>query len=165
MSLTKTSEFNEIINDIINKQEFEALKDELHHGVSRYHHCLRVAKGTYLLTKKFNLDYERATRAALLHDFFTNEDTKEYKAVTTLKIHPDVAVINAKKYFDIDKMQENVIASHMFPICKVKPKYKEAWITSCVDKAVAAYEMYRFKASLVMGVWLIFIFNLIFIQK
>lgn len=165
MSLTKTYEFNEIINDIINTNEFQELQHELHHGISRYHHCVRVAKGTYYLSKKLHLDYERATRAALLHDFFTNKDTKNYTSKETFKVHPALAVINAKKYFDLDERQENLIASHMFPVCKTMPKYTESWITTIVDKAVAAYEMYRFKASLVMGIWIIFIFNMITIQR
>lgn len=165
MSLKNKNEFNNIIEDILKKEEFSQLKNELHHGVSRYNHCLRVAKGTYVVSKKFHLDYERATRGALLHDFFTDEDTKNYSAKETFKIHPNIALENAKNYFDIDYKQENIIASHMFPVCKVRPKYIESWITSCVDKGVAIYEMYRFKASLVMGAWILFIFNVISIQK
>ena len=165
MSVKKEKEFQLIINDILNNNNFSDLQYELHHGISRYHHCLRVAKGTYLITKKLNMDYERATRAALLHDFFKDVDTVNYSAKETFKIHPDIALENAKKYFDLDYKQENIIASHMFPVCKTLPKFKEAWITSFVDKGVALYEMYRFKASLVMGVWILFIFNIISIQR
>ena len=165
MNTNKENEFLNIINDIINNNNFSDLQNELHHGISRYNHCLRVAKGTYYITKKLNMDYERATRAALLHDFFKDTDTMLYNAKETFKIHPDIALVNAKKYFDLDYKQENIIASHMFPVCKTMPKYKEAWITSFVDKGVALYEMYRYKASLVMGIWIIFIFNIISIQR
>ncbi len=165
MSIKKRDEFNHIISDILKIDKFSSLENELHHGISRYHHCIRVAKGTYLITKKMHMDYERATRAALLHDFFTDDDTKAYDVKETFKKHPDIALINAKKYFELDAKQENIIASHMFPVCNVKPHCKEAWITSCVDKVVALYEMYRFKASLVMGAWILFIFNMITIQK
>ncbi len=165
MSFKKENEFQNITNDILNNSIFSDLKDELHHGISRYQHCLRVAKGTYYITKKLNMDYERATRAALLHDFYKDVDTVNYTTKETFKIHPDIALLNAKKYFDLDYKQENIIASHMFPVCKTLPKYKEAWITSLVDKGVAIYEMYRFKASLVMGIWILFIFNIISIQR
>ena len=165
MSIKKDNEFQNIVSDILSNNNFSDLQYELHHGISRYSHCLRVAKGTYILTKKLNMDYERATRAALLHDFFKDTDTINYTTKETFKVHPDIALENAKKYFDLDYKQENIIASHMFPVCKTMPKYKEAWITSFVDKGVALYEMYRFKASLVMGIWIIFIFNIISIQR
>jgi len=83
--IIETCEFDSIINDIKNHPEFLKLKDEFHHGISRYEHSLRVSKMVYQMTKKLNLNYERATRAALLHDFFFNEDVKEYNAKKTLQ--------------------------------------------------------------------------------
>jgi len=165
MSLIETCEFESIINDITNHEKFCELKQELHHGISRYEHSLRVAKMTYKVTKKFHLDYERVTRAALLHDFYTNEQTKEYNIGKTFAVHPNIALINAKKYFDLDKKQQNIIASHMFPVCNTLPKYKESYIVTCMDKMVAFHEMYRYKISLMMGIYLIFLFNMITIQK
>lgn len=165
MSLKQTYEFDQIVNDIIENDKFKELKHELHHGISRYEHSMRVAKITYRISKKCNLDYERITRAALLHDFFTDEDTVEYNTKETLKKHPMVASINAKKYFDIDTMQENIIETHMFPITKELPKYAGSWVVTSADKLVAAHEMYRYKAQMAIGIWLIFIFNIIAIQK
>ena len=165
MSLQKTYEFDQIVNDITNHEQFLKLKHELHHGISRYEHSLRVAKVTYTVTKRLNLDYERATRAALLHDFFTDKDTAGYNAKDTLKVHPSIALLNAKKYFDIDEKQANMIEAHMFPICSVMPKYKESWIITGADKIVASHEMYRYKAQMVLGIWLIFLFNIIAMQK
>lgn len=165
MSLQKTYEFDQIVNDITNHEHFLELKHELHHGISRYEHSLRVAKMTYVITKRLNLDYERATRAALLHDFFTGKDTISYNAKDTLKVHPSIALLNAKKYFDIDEKQSNMIEAHMFPICNVMPKYKESWIVTSADKIVASHEMYRYKAQMVLGIWLIFLFNVIAMQK
>ncbi len=165
MGLKETYEFESIINDITNHPKFLKLRQELHHGISRYEHSLRVAKMTYKISKKMNLDYERATRAALLHDFFLDEQTTEYNARKTFKIHPLIALENAKKCFDLDQKQENIIASHMFPVCNTLPKYKESYIVTLSDKLVATHEMYRYKAALMMGVYLIFLFNMISIQK
>ena len=165
MSLKKAYEFDQIVSDIANHEEFLALKHELHHGISRYEHSMRVAKMTYSVTKKAKLDYERATRAALLHDFYTDKDSEGYNSKDTFKVHPKIAAMNAKKYFDIDKKQENMIEAHMFPISAVNPKYKESWIVSVADKVVASHEMYRYKAQMVIGIWLIFLFNVIAIQK
>lgn len=41
-----------------------------HYDTSCYEHCMNVAKYTYLICKKHNLDYISATRAAMLHDLF-----------------------------------------------------------------------------------------------
>lgn len=165
MKKTKTNEFESIVSDIWNHPKFIELKKEFHHGISRYDHSVRVAKMTYYVTKKLNLDYEKATRAALLHDFFLNEDTINYNKPKTLQIHPEIALFNAKKYFDIDTKQSNIIASHMYPIFLERPKYAESWVVTCSDKAVAVHEMARFKLSATMGIWLIFLFNMITIQK
>ncbi len=161
----QTYDFDTIVNDIINHPKFYELKHELHHGISRYEHSLRVAKMTYSVTKKLNLDYERATRAALLHDFYFDNELKNYTTSETFKIHPKFAVINAREYFDIDEKQADMIRTHMFPVCDRIPKYKESYLLGLCDKLVAAHEMYRYKASLVMGIWVIFLFNMITIQK
>ena len=165
MSLQKTYEFNQIVADILTHPEFLKLQHELHHGISRFEHCMRVAKTAYKMSKKLGMDYERVTRAALLHDFYTDEDTKKYNAKETLKAHPEIALENAKTYIDLDKVQENIIETHMFPITKKLPAYKESWLVSGADKIVAAHEMYRYKAQMALGIWLIFIFNMIAIQK
>jgi len=165
MGLKETYEFDSIVNDITNHPKFSLLKQELHHGISRYEHSLRVAKMTYRFSKKFHLDYERATRAALLHDFYLNEETKDFSSHKTLVEHPEIALFNAKKCFDLDLKQENMIESHMFPLSRNIPRYKESWIVSLSDKIVATHEMYRYKASLMMGIYLIFLFNMITMQK
>ena len=158
-------EFDFIINDIANHPRFLDLKQELHHGISRYEHSLRVAKLTYHIAKMFHLDYERMTRAALLHDFFTENDVYGYTEKEIFKTHPKIALKNASMYFDLDERQKEMIETHMFPICDKIPRYKESYIMTLVDKAVAAHEMYRYKAALTMGIWMIFLFNMISIQK
>lgn len=165
MSLSKNQEFQEIVKDILNNEEFQKLDFELHHGISRYEHSLRVAKTTYKMAKKFHWNYTDVTRAALLHDFFFDSQLATYNNAQTWCKHPEFALENASKYFELDQVQKNAIVSHMFPSCKVMPKYKESWLITCVDKGVSFYEMYRYKASLVLGVWTIFIFNMITLQK
>ena len=90
-------EFNNIVLDILNNQEFDKLKLYPHHGITRHEHCLRVAYYTYLVTKVLHLKYIDATRAALLHDFFTDE-VSELKAFSRYRNHPKYALINSKKY-------------------------------------------------------------------
>ena len=58
-----------------------------------------------------------------------------------------------------------MIESHMFPLCKVFPKYKESFCLTAVDKVVALYEQNRYKMGMKLGVYLLFIFNMLTLQK
>ena len=51
--MTKKSkdEFYSLVEDITNNQKFNKLNKEIHHGISRFDHSLRVAKWTYLVAK------------------------------------------------------------------------------------------------------------------
>lgn len=133
------NEFYELIKDIENNEEYNKLKYIIHHGITRYDHCMRVAYYTYLITKKLHLNYKAATRGAMLHDFFTDEvDTDKY--FSYLRRHPKLAVETAKKHFKIGKVEENIIKTHMFPITFTPPKYLESWIVDLVDDVSAIYE-------------------------
>lgn len=153
-------DFDTIANEIIYTDKFQSLKNEPHHGLTRYDHILRVAKKTYKITKKFNLDYISATRGALLHDYFNDSDYRTTKKMKEkYEIHPVIALNNARREFELNNMEENIIISHMYPMCDVKPHYKESWVVTAVDKTVALYEcgLYKWRESLAL--WMIFIFN------
>ena len=53
----------------------------------------------------------------------------------------------------------------MFPLSKVLPKYKESICLTIVDKAVAIYEQQRYKVGMKLGVYLLFVLNMITLQK
>lgn len=131
--------FFSIINEIILNEKFLELKKLKHHGITRYNHSLRVAYHTYKITKKLNLNYKEATRAALLHDFFTDE-TKNLKSIKKLKIHPEYALNNAKRYYQLTPLEEDIIIKHMYPVTKKMPKYKESWIVDIIDDICSLYE-------------------------
>jgi len=139
--------FDSIAAEIINSEKYQSLKGENHHGLSRYDHSLRVAKNTYRLSKKMKLDYVSATRGALLHDYFTNEEYRNTKGVKKYSMHPVIALNNALREYDLNPIEENVIVSHMYPMGKIKPNCKESWLVSSVDKGVALYECARYKAK------------------
>ncbi len=140
-------DFASIAEEIINSDKYQSLKDENHHGLSRYDHSLRVARNTYRLSKKMKLDYVSATRGALLHDYFTNEEYRNTKGVKKYSMHPVIALNNALREYKLNPIEENVIVSHMYPMGKIKPNCKESWLVSCVDKSVAIYECARYKAK------------------
>lgn len=167
--MTKRSkqDFETTCQDILINDKFNELKHELHHGISRYDHSMRVARLTYKMTKLLHMkNAEITTRAALLHDFYTDNDFNDNEnSIKKLSEHPMIAAENAKKYYNIGNIEENIIKSHMFPIKGEIPKYKESWLVSAMDKTAATYEMCCFKFNLVLNVLFIFIFNVLTIQR
>lgn len=139
--------FEYIAEDILANKKFKKIAFETHHGITRMDHTMRVAKYVYKISKKLNLDYESATRAALLHDFFINEEFGENKGLIQGVVHPDIALQNAKGEFNLNAIEENAISAHMFPLNSKIPKYKESWILTAVDKVIAIYEMGVYKFS------------------
>ena len=116
--MTKKSkeEFYSLVEDITNNKNFNKLNKELHHGITRYEHSMRVAKHTYIIGKALNMkNLNETTRAALLHDFYINDDLKGQSSAKKLGTHPEVALHNSLKYYDLNEMQQDIIKSHMFP--------------------------------------------------
>lgn len=161
MQTSNDTSFDNIAKDIIKSDKFNQLKKEKHHGLTRYTHVIRVSKFTYKITKFLKMDYISATRAALLHDYYTTNDLMNISEVKKLGIHPKIAKTNALNDFKINLIEENAIESHMFPLGKTLPKYKESWVLTFVDKGVATYEQYKFKWKNAISIYIIFIINMI----
>lgn len=153
--------FEDIAKEIIINDKYRNLMVQSHHGITRYDHSLNVAKKTYSLTKKLNLDYVSATRAALLHDFFTDNELEAIKSINRGKMHPKIASRNAQKYFNLNSKEINAIETHMFPLGLKSPSSIEGLIINVADTGVAIYECSRFKLNAVITIWLLFIFNII----
>lgn len=130
------------VNDILENKEFQKMGNIIHHEGNRLDHSIRVSYYSYLLAKAFKLDSNRVARAALLHDFFLEENegaTKKEKIKTMLK-HPEYALSNSRKYFKLSPLEEDIILSHMFPVGKHIPKYFESWMVDIVDDIASIYE-------------------------
>lgn len=153
--------FEDIADSIINTKKFNELKNEVHHGLTRYIHVMRVSKFTYKITKLLKMDYVSATRAALLHDYFTSKDVEKYSGLEKWNIHPNIAYENAKEEFNLNKKEHNAIVSHMFPLGKSVPKYKESWTLNIIDKSVSTYEQYKYNWKNAFSVYILFIINMI----
>ena len=153
--------FDDIAKNIINTNKFNELKNESHHGLTRDIHVMRVSIYTYKITKKLGMDYVSATRAALLHDYFTESDFNGVKGIKKGIVHPDIAYQNAKKEFKINDIEKNAIISHMFPLGIKIPKYKESWVLTLTDKSVATYEYAKYKLKNSLTLYAIFLINMI----
>ena len=142
--------YYDIYSDFYSVNKYRELKSMVHHGNNRLDHINRVAKMSFRISKSLGLDYVSCTRGALLHDFFTTDDlTREetnYKKF--LCKHPQIALNNSNKYFELNDIEKDVILTHMFPIVKGKPKYMESKIVCLADKIVSCYEFFRYQFNI-----------------
>ena len=138
-------EYYETIKDIDEHEEFLKLKEYFHHNSSIYAHVHEVSYLSYRICKFLKLDYRSAARGALLHDFFLydwrNHDIpdlprKKFHGLA----HPKIALDNARKYFTVNEIEEDIIRRHMWPLTLVPPKYKESFIVSFADKYLSSKE-------------------------
>lgn len=136
-------EFELIISDLINNETVQQMKNyRQHYETSCFEHCKMVAYYCYLICKKYNLDYKSATRAAMLHDLFLYDWRKKQDGRKGLHAftHPQTALENASKLFDLNEKERDIILKHMWPVTIKLPKYKESYIITLVDKYCAIQE-------------------------
>lgn len=157
----KSIEFNKIANEIINSDKYQSLKDDYHHGLNRYIHSMNVARNTYYVTKFLRMDYVSATRGALLHDYFNDVDYRSTKGIKKAYLHPVIALNNARREYELNPKEENIIISHMFPLSNSIPNCKESWVVTTVDKVVALRECSIYKVREKFALAFVFIINLL----
>ena len=141
----KDSEFENIIKDIITNETVLEMKNfKQHYDTTCFDHCMNVAYYSYLLCKKYNLDYVSAARAGMLHDLFLYDWRKKQDGRRGLHgyTHPKTALTNSLKLFDLNKKEQDIILKHMWPLTLKLPKYKEAYIITFVDKYCAIAESF-----------------------
>lgn len=155
-----------IVDEIINNEQFMKLDTIRHHNSTRLNHSIKVSYYSYVLARKLKLNYVEVARAGLLHDFYLGQVKEEKGIKNKVKLftfqHPEEAVINSEKYFEISEMERDIIRTHMFPIDIKIPRYAESWLVSIVDKYVSAKEFgYKFstKLSWMTNVYIIMLFR------
>lgn len=140
-------EFESIIEDIINDQTVQRMKDfNQHYDTSCFEHCRNVAYIGYKMCKKLKLDYKACARAGMLHDLFLYDWRKREDGRKGLHAftHPHTAAENAKKIFDLNEKEEDIIIKHMWPLTIKLPKYPESYIITIADKYSAICESFRY---------------------
>ena len=140
-------EFDSIIEDIINDQTVQKMKNfNQHYDTSCFEHCRNVAYIGYKMCKKLKLDYKSCARAGMLHDLFLYDWRKREDGRKGLHAftHPHTAVENAKKIFDLNEKEEDIILKHMWPLTVKLPKYPESYIITIADKYSAICESCRY---------------------
>ena len=108
-------------------------------------HCMAVAYYSLLLVEVLRIPCDRRSlvRGALLHDYFLYDwhesgSGHRFHGFT----HPAAALENAARDFDLNEVERNIIARHMFPLVPIPPKYREGVIVCTVDKCCSLYETF-----------------------
>lgn len=142
-------EFFNIISEIIKNETVQEMKDYRQHcDTSCYEHCLHVAYYSYIIAKKFKLDYVSTARAAMLHDLFLynwreKHREEEFYGMHAF-VHPKIALRNSLKIFNLNEKEQDIIVKHMWPVTIKPPKYAESYIVTVMDKYSAIVETYKY---------------------
>lgn len=114
-----------------------------HGRMSMYEHSLAVARMCLRIAKYFpgEVDMRSLVRGALLHDYFLYDwhipdESHKWHGVT----HAGDALKNARRDFELNEIEQDMIRKHMFPLNPVPPKYRESWILCMADKICASKE-------------------------
>ena len=114
-----------------------------HGSTTVFAHCVKVACFSLFLANKLHIpvNTHALLRGALLHDYFLY-DWHEKNAGHRFHgfTHPATALKNAQEDFMLTPVEKDIIARHMFPLCPIPPRCREAWLVCAADKYCALLE-------------------------
>lgn len=118
-----------------------------HGAVTTFAHSIRVACLAVWLADRLRLwrrvDARSLVRAALLHDYFLYDWHDWDGGAHRLHgfTHGRAALNNALRDFgDLNPVERDSIARHMFPLTPVPPRYLEGYLVTVADKVSATRE-------------------------
>ena len=132
LSTTEHEQLYAILQQYDENPQVQRMREFIQHGdVTTYQHCKNVVRVSFWLNRRLHLHADETSLAvgAFLHDFS----------------HPGYACVNAQRVFHITKKEQNIIASHMWPLTfRHVPTCREAFIVCLADKYCAVVEsMFR----------------------
>lgn len=153
MNLHKTTISDELYfwaSDILNSDIFNEMDNFVHHGnVSTLEHSINVAEKSLKCVNKRGIKCDKRSLivGCLLHDLFLYDYHERYNRVARFHAftHPKVALKNAEMYYELNKIEKEIIKKHMWPATIVPPFKKEAWIIVWQDKVCAIEELLKKK--------------------
>lgn len=145
------AEYKECLEGILDHEQ--VLKLDLHTqhcNTSRLQHSINVSYYSFLICRKFGWDYRSAARAGLLHDlYFYDWRVTKYLRSGHASWHPRVALDNARKITELNKVEIDAIEKHMWPCTPVPPRYIESYVITFVDKTCAVVEFAERKYAMI----------------
>ena len=134
------TEFADQIDDLLHTPAVQNLQYyPHHHRVTRYEHVLLVAQLSFRIARAWGLDSRAVARSALLHDLYHGGKDANY--LRHSRTHPLTALHNAMNVTTLSAKEQNIIASHMWPLTfRHVPTCREAIIVCLADKYCAVLE-------------------------
>ena len=128
----------------LNTEKVQSMRGYLQHGdTTTLDHAIAVAYYSLMLDRKWNLNCDKSSlvRGALLHDYFLYDwHIKDPTRPAHATHHAAAALRNARRDFSLNPTEENMIASHMFPLGGAWPGNKQSAVLWVADKVCAARE-------------------------
>lgn len=142
-----TNEFYTHVAELLEHDMVKELDKFIHHYCyTRLQHSLDVAYISFMIARFLHWDSRSVARAGLLHDLFLYDWRQENESIEKgnhAKIHPRVAVENAKMVCSLNDREEDIIRRHMWLATITPPRYKEGYIVTFVDKYCACSELIK----------------------
>ena len=137
----KKEELEKIYYRFLNDNLVSRMKDiSMHRGSNCFIHSFLVAKLALkrALRRKKELNLEAIVVSSILHDYYLYDWRNNRMLLKKHgKNHPKIANENAKREFDINEEESEIILSHMWPInFRCFPKSIEARIVNNADTSV-----------------------------
>lgn len=138
--------FLDCVSDLLSSPEVRSMQNIPHHpGVTCYEHSVFVSYVAFRMARRWGLDYRAAARGGLLHDLYLydSRDHSNYEGNQCFA-HPKAALKNATALCGpLSDKEENIIISHMWPLARRMPRYRESCVVNLADKACATAEVMR----------------------
>lgn len=146
MKCEELTYFLMVAREVLQHENVIKMQNYIQHGsVNCLQHSFIVAYYSYSLMKKLqvHVDEYALIRGALLHDYFLYDwhDHEKWHRLHGFR-HPNFAYQNAKRDFQINEIEADIIKKHMWPLTLVPPVKKESWIVTTVDKTSSIMEIF-----------------------
>ncbi len=116
-----------------------------HRGNNTFDHSVNVVKVSFYMACRLGLKIDCISMAtgAMLHDFYLYDTEKmPFTDWKHSMYHPRLSIINALEHFYLNKMERNIVLSHMWPIPLAKmPRSREAVIVIMADNFCSLLEI------------------------
>ena len=141
--------FLQTIRELLLVEQVQEMKQYVQHGnTSTLTHCLVVAYYSYRLALwlPIRFSYKSLIRGALLHDFYLYDwHIPDQSHKLHGFVHPRIALTNARRYFILNSIEEDIIRKHMWPLTlNTLPASREALLVCLVDKLCSLAETLYF---------------------
>ena len=131
----------ELGRDILDSDEFQRIVGQRHHIFSTVgYHSVHVAQKMLIFARIFGFDEEDAVRGSLWHDVGIFDRDSFEGSMDTAHSHPIRSLMEAEKSGTVDSTQADMIANHMWPVTRERPKTMEGLMITIADKWCAVTE-------------------------